>query len=123
MGTNIKGVYAIGDITGPYLFAHTAATQGVVAAENACGKKAKIDYAAVPRCIYSDPGVAAVGLREEQAASKFGADNIKVGRFPFRASSKSVIEDERDGFIKVIADKKGIIIGCHIVGGPLPLSC
>ena len=117
METNINRVYAIGDIAGPYLFAHTAAMQGVVAAENACGKKTKIDYTAVPRCIYSDPGVAAVGLTEEQAYLKYGAKNVRIGRFPFRASSKSLIEDERDGFIKVIADKKDNIIGCHIVGG------
>jgi dihydrolipoamide dehydrogenase len=117
METNLKGVYAVGDIAGPYMFAHTAGMEGRVAAENACGGNAKMDYTAVPRCIYSDPGVAAVGLTEEQAASKFGADNIKVGRFPLRASSKSLIEDERDGLVKIISDKKGKVIGCHIVGG------
>jgi dihydrolipoamide dehydrogenase len=124
METSITGVYAVGDIVGRYMFAHTAAREGIVAAENACGlpagrhgKKSKMDYAAVPRCIYSDPGVAAVGMSEEAAISKLGAGKIKIGRFPFRASSKSLIEDERDGFIKVIADSKDKILGIHIVGG------
>lgn len=117
MQTNISNIYAIGDIAGRYMFAHTAAREGIVAAENACGKKASIDHNAVPRCIYSDPGVAAVGLTEEQAAVQLGARNIKTGRFPFRASSKSLIEDERDGLIKVITDKNDKVIGMHIVGG------
>jgi len=118
METSVPGVYAVGDIAGKFMFAHTAAREGIVAAENACGKKAKMDYSAVPRCIYSDPGVAAVGLTEDEAASKYGAGNIKVGRFPFRASSKSLIEDERDGLIKIITDKHNKVIGAHIVGGP-----
>ncbi len=116
MQTNISNVYAIGDITGKYMFAHTAAMEGIVAVENICGKKAKMDYSAVPRCIYSDPGVASVGMTEEEAVSKFGAANIRTGKYPFRASSKSLIEDERDGFIKIIAHKDGKVLGSHIVG-------
>jgi len=116
METNVAGIYAIGDIVGKYMFAHTAAREGIVAVENACGKHAAMDYSAVPRCIYSDPGVAAVGLTEEQAVEKLGAGNIKIGRFPFRASSKSLIEDERDGLIKLITDKHDKVIGAHIVG-------
>ena len=117
METSVPGVYAVGDIAGRYMFAHTAAREGIVAAENACGKKAKMDYSAVPRCIYSDPGVAAVGMTEEEAISKFGAGKIKTGRFPFRASSKSLIEDDRDGLIKIITDQSEKILGVHIVGG------
>lgn len=117
METNLPDVYAIGDIAGKYMFAHTAAREGIVAAENACGKHATMDHNAVPRCIYSDPGVAAVGLTEEEAKAALGAENIKIGRFPFRASSKSLIEDERDGLIKIITDKHDKVIGAHIVGG------
>ena len=114
MQTNIPSIYAVGDIAGKYMFAHTASREGIVAAENSAGKKAKIDYCAVPRCIYSDPGVASVGLTEEQAKEMFGS--IIVGRFPFSASSKSLIEDEREGFIKIITCKAGKVLGLHILG-------
>ncbi|MFC1766976.1 dihydrolipoyl dehydrogenase [Candidatus Margulisiibacteriota bacterium] len=115
METNLPGIYAIGDIAGKYMFAHTAAKEGIVAAENASGKKAKMEHHAVPRCIYSDPAVASVGLNEKEAREKL--KDIKIGKFPFRASSKSLINDERDGFIKIITDKSDKIVGIHILGG------
>ena len=115
MQTNFPNVYAIGDIAGKYMFAHTASREGIVAAENACGKAARMDHHAVPRCTYSEPAVASVGMTEEEAKTSHG--NIKVGKFPFSASSKSLIEDERDGFIKVIADHSDKVLGIHILGG------
>jgi dihydrolipoamide dehydrogenase len=117
MQTNLPSVYAIGDIVGKYMFAHTAAAEGIVAAENACGKKVKMEYHAVPRCIYSDPGVASVGITEDEAAALYGADRINIGRYPFRAASKSLINDEREGLIKVVCSKDGKILGIHILGG------
>ena len=113
MQTNISNVYAIGDVTGEYMLAHAAAREGIVAAENACGKNAKMDYRFIPQCVYSEPGVASVGLTEEKARAKY--KDIKVGKVPFTASSKSLIEDEREGFIKMIADGSGRILGAHIL--------
>lgn len=115
MQTNIPTIFAIGDIAGRYMFAHTAAREGIIAAENACGKIARMDYAAVPRCTYSEPGIASVGMSEEEARSTH--KDIKIGRFPFSADSKSLIDDERDGFVKVISDEAGRILGVHILGG------
>ncbi|MFH1710346.1 MAG: dihydrolipoyl dehydrogenase [bacterium] len=122
MQTNIPNVYAVGDIAGKYMFAHTASREGIVAAENAsglpagkAGKSSKMDHHAVPRCTYSEPAVASVGMTEEEARAV--SKNIKIGKFPFSASSKSLIEDEREGFIKVITDDSSRILGIHILGG------
>ena len=115
MQTNFPNVYAIGDIAGKYMFAHTASREGIVAAENACGKNARMDHHAVPRCTYSEPAVASVGMTEKEARASHG--DIKTGRFPFSASSKSLIEDEREGFIKVISNRSNNILGIHILGG------
>lgn len=114
MQTSIPNIYAIGDIAGRYMFAHTASREGIVAAENACGKIARMDYTAVPRCTYSEPGIASVGMTEEEARANH--KDIKIGKFPFSASSKSLIDDERDGFVKVISDGSGKILGVHILG-------
>jgi len=115
MQTNFPNVYAIGDIAGKYMFAHTASREGIVAAENAAGKNAKMDHRWVPRCTYSEPAVASVGMTEEEARAAH--KDIKIGKFPFSANSKSLIEDEREGFIKVIADRSGKVLGIHILGG------
>jgi dihydrolipoamide dehydrogenase len=115
METNLLGVYAIGDIAGRYMFAHTASKEGLVAAENACGGNLKMEYHSVPRCTYSDPPVASIGHSEEEAKKLHGS--IKVGKFPLMANSKSMIEDERDGFIKIITDPSDKVIGVHILGG------
>jgi dihydrolipoamide dehydrogenase len=114
MQTNIPSIFAVGDIAGRYMFAHTASREGIVAAENACGKSARMDYTAVPRCTYSEPGIASAGMTEEEARSTH--KDVKIGKFPFSASSKSLIDDERDGFIKVISDNSGKVLGVHILG-------
>ncbi len=114
MQTNISNVYAIGDIAGKYMFAHTAAREGIVAAENACGKSARMDYTAVPKCVYSQPEIASAGLTEEEARSSH--KDIQIGKVPFSAFSKSLIDDERDGFVKLVADRSGKILGIHILG-------
>jgi len=114
MQTSVAGIYAVGDIVGRYMFAHSASREGIVAAENIAGRKIQMDYSAVPRCTYSEPGVGSVGLTEQDARAKFG--DVRTGKFPFSASSKSLIEDERDGFIKIVADRSGKVLGVHIVG-------
>ncbi|MBI5887745.1 MAG: dihydrolipoyl dehydrogenase [Deltaproteobacteria bacterium] len=115
METNVKGVYAIGDVTGKMLLAHVASTQGIVAVSNALGKVAKMDYSAVPAGIFTDPEIASVGLREKEAEEKGIA--VTIGRFPYAASGKALGMDETDGFVQLIADKgTDKILGCSIVG-------
>lgn len=104
METNIKGIYAIGDCTGKNMLAHVASDQGIIAVENIMGKNKKMDYKTVPACVYTKPELASVGLTEEQAKEK-GID-YKVGKFPLIYNGKSLIMNDTEGFIKIIADKK-----------------
>ena len=115
METNIPGVYAIGDVTGKWLLAHYASAQGEVAARNALGQEAQMDERVVPRCVYTLPEVASVGLTEKKAGEE--GHRVKVGRFPFAANGKATILGERNGLVKIVADEKyDEILGVHIVG-------
>ena len=114
MRTNVANIYAIGDVTGGGL-AHVATMEGIVAAENICGHPATIDYKAVPACVYTEPEIASVGLTEAEARDKGLA--IKTGTFPFRNLGKAMAINERDGFVKIVAEEKyGEILGVHIIG-------
>jgi dihydrolipoamide dehydrogenase len=113
MTTNIQGIYAIGDVNGKSMLAHTASMEGIVAVENINGGTAVMDYDRIPSVIYIKPEVAAIGLTEEQAKQKYGS--IKVGKFPLFANGKSKIEGEERGFIKVITEAHyGEIVGVHM---------
>jgi dihydrolipoyl dehydrogenase len=115
METSVPGVYAIGDCASRFQLAHVASREGEVAVENIAGHPAKMDYRAVPSCVYTSPEVAWVGLTEEQAREQY--DGIKVGSFPFMALGKARAIGEREGFIKVIADDKyGQVLGVHMIG-------
>jgi dihydrolipoamide dehydrogenase len=115
METNIPGIYAIGDVVGGMLLAHVASREGVVAASNAMGTDAVMDYTVVPAAIFTSPEIASVGLREFQAGEK--GLKIKTGRFLFRGLGKAHAMGEIAGFIKVIADEStDRILGAHIVG-------
>ena len=116
MRTNVPGVYAIGDVTGKLALAHVASAQGIVAAETIAGHETTtLDYEAMPRCTYCQPQVASFGLSEAQASER-GLE-IKVGRFPFLASGKALALNEREGFVKIVADaSSGEILGAHLVG-------
>ena len=116
METNVKGVYAIGDVTPSPLLAHVASQEGIVAVERIAGKHATpIKYNQVPACTYCDPQVASVGLTEAKA--KEAGYSVKVGKFPFTAIAKAKIEDASDGFVKIVADEKyGEILGVHMIG-------
>ena len=117
MRTNVPNIYAIGDCAGKYQLAHTASREGEVAAENALGHEAHVDYKAVPRVVYTDPEIAAVGLTEAQAREQYGED-ARVGRFPFAANSRAAIYGERTGFVKVIYEARyGELLGVVMVGG------
>jgi len=113
--TNVPGIYAIGDVTGQWLLAHFAMAQGEVAAKNALGQEAHMDSRVVPRCVYTLPEVAAVGMTEKQAQD--AGYELKVGRFPFAANGKATVLGERSGLVKIIAETKyDEILGVHIFG-------
>ncbi len=113
--TNVPHVYAVGDVTGGILLAHVAMHEGVVAVENALGHARRMNYAAVPSCVFSWPEVATVGLSEEEAREQ--GYEVQVGKFPFRANGKALALGERSGWVKVVADSEyGQILGVHIVG-------
>lgn len=114
METNIKGVYAAGDLTGGKLLAHLAFMEGKSAAENALGMSSKVNYNAVPACIYTNPEVASVGMTEEEAEQ--AGISAKVGRFNFRNNGRALTLGEREGFVKVVADQDNTIIGGQILG-------
>ena len=114
MTTNIKGIFAVGDVVGGG-FAHVASTQGSVAAENALGLDSVYDGIAIPRCIYSRPQVAAVGLNEKTARSN-GFD-IKIGKSKMNKNVKALLIGETQGFTKILVESRSRkILGVHIVG-------
>ena len=113
--TSVPNIYAAGDAIGGLMLAYVAMEEGVVAAENAMGKSSTIDYQAVPRCTFTLPELASVGLTEEEAITQ--GYEIQIGRFPFAANSMATILGERRGLVKIISDKKyGQIVGVHIIG-------
>jgi len=113
--TNVKGVYAIGDVSGQPMLAHKASKEGEVAAEVIAGHHAAKDWVTVPGIIFTDPEIATAGLTEAQAKEQ--GYTIKVGKFPFVALGRAVSIGETDGFVKVVTDtKSGRILGIHIVG-------
>ncbi|MDH5696830.1 MAG: FAD-dependent oxidoreductase, partial [Dehalococcoidia bacterium] len=115
METNISGVYAIGDVVGGLMLAHVAMAEGRCAAENAMGLDARMDYRAVPRCIYVSPEMAGVGLTEAEAKKEY--QDVQVGRFPFMASGRASTLNETKGMVKIISRSGyGEILGVHILG-------
>jgi dihydrolipoamide dehydrogenase len=115
MQTNIPSIYACGDVIGGIQLAHMAFHEGKVAALNACGMDAEVHASTVPRCIYTSPEMASVGLTEKQAREKYG--DIRIGEFPFSANGKALIANEQAGKVKVIIDPEfGEILGISIVG-------
>ena len=111
--TSADGIYAIGDVNGKAMLAHTASMEGIVAVKNICGEKAVMDYTKIPSAIYIQPEIASVGLTEKQAAEKY--DKIKVGRFPLLANGKAKVAGEERGLVKVITEAKyGEIVGVHM---------
>ena len=109
-------IYAVGDCAGYWQLAHTAFREGEVAAENACGHEAIVDNRAVPRPIYTDPEIAGVGLTEAEAREQYG-DDVAVGRFPWVANARAVMQDETVGWVKSIHETRyGELLGLVMVG-------
>jgi len=116
METSRPGVYAIGDLVGGWLLAHVASREGIVAATNAAGRDLVMDYRVVPRCTFTRPEIASVGITE--AAAKKDGLELSSGRFPFAASGKALAEGEAQGFVKVLCDAaSGRVVG-GVVAGP-----
>jgi dihydrolipoamide dehydrogenase len=117
METNINGIYAIGDVNGG-AYAHNAMHEGIIAADNALRKDesdSKMNLPMIPRCIFTAPQVAAVGLTEDEAIKQ--GFKIKVGRFYFAANARALTTDHYDGLVKIVFDADlEEILGVHIVG-------
>ena len=113
--TNVKNIYAIGDvIVGPML-AHKAEDEGVAVAENIAGQSGHVNYNTIPGVIYTTPEVASIGQTEEQLKEK----NIKykIGKFSFMANSRAKAIDDSEGFVKILADEKtDKVLGAHLIG-------
>ena len=116
MRTAEQGIYAIGDIVPTPALAHCASAEGILAVEHIAGMKVRpINYDHVPNATYTDPEVASVGLTEKKAREK--GHDVKVGKFPFTANSKSKIVGETGGLVKYVTDAKyDELLGVHIVG-------
>jgi len=115
MSTNVAGVWAIGDVTGQLLLAHVASKQGILCAEAIAKHEIEpIDYVMVPRATYCHPQVASFGFTEAQAQERF--TNIKTGKFPFQAAGKALGLGDYAGFVKVITDDDGKLLGAHMIG-------
>jgi dihydrolipoyl dehydrogenase len=114
--TTVPHVYAVGDCAGYWQLAHTAFREGEVAAENACGHDAVVDNRGIPRPIYTDPEIAAVGLTEAEAREQYG-DAVAVGQFPWVANARAVMQNETVGWVKSIHESQyGELLGLVMVG-------
>jgi dihydrolipoamide dehydrogenase len=114
MRTNVKSIYAIGDVRGDILLAYTATHDGAVAVDNCLGEKVTHNYLGWPSVIFTHPEVGAVGMKEHEAAEKY---DIAIGKYPLRALGKAHAENEIAGEVKVIGDKKtDKLLGVHMVG-------
>ncbi|MFS0907016.1 dihydrolipoyl dehydrogenase [Priestia aryabhattai] len=115
METSIPEIYAVGDVVGGYQLAHVASAEGIVAAKNAGGAYDEIDYKVVPRCIYTLPEVASVGITEAEAKKQ--GISIRVERFDHVGNGKALASGESEGFVKIVYEEKyGEIIGVTMVG-------
>ncbi len=115
MQTNVPGIYAIGDVSGGIMLAHTASTGGLVAATNLMGGDKRMDLSCVAAAIFTSPEIASVGLREFQAEER--GIKVKTGHFQYRALGKAHAMGEISGFFKLVADAStDKLLGAHIIG-------
>jgi len=118
-GNALSNVWAVGDVTGKLMLAHTAAAQGTVAIDNILGNDRKIDYRSIPAATFTHPEISSVGLSEEQAKELSKKEEFPLGnvRSYFKANSKALAELESDGLMKLLFRKdNGEILGAHIYG-------
>ncbi len=112
MQTNIENFYAVGDVLGRTYLAHAASREGIVAVENIAGIPSRINYDFVPRCVYTDPEVASVGMSE--AAARQRNIKIKIAKFPLTACGRAVVENKAQGMVKLISDSEDNILGAAL---------
>lgn len=113
--TNVSDVYAIGDVLGKNMLAHVASYEGEIAAENALGRTRKVDYRAVPSCVFTQPELAGVGITEKEA--KNSGIPYQVSKFPFAACGRAVTMGNTIGMVKMICSAgSGTVLGMHIMG-------
>ena len=116
--TSQANIFACGDVVGPYLFSHIAAYQAAIAVRNALFPilRQKVNYDSVPWATFTDPELAHLGLTEEEAKEKYEGRDLKIYRRYLKETDRAVTDLEEEGLAKVICDKKGYILGAHIVG-------
>ena len=113
--TSVKNIFAIGDVIRGPMLAHKAEEEGIAVAEIIAGQSGHVNYDVIPGVIYTSPEVAAVGKTEEEL-KKLNI-NYKVGKFPFMANSRAKVNNETEGFVKILADSKtDKVLGVHIIG-------
>jgi dihydrolipoamide dehydrogenase len=113
--TNIDNIYAIGDVINGPMLAHKAEEEGIAVAEFISGKYGHVNYDVIPGVVYTSPEVASVGKTEEQLKEQ--KIPYKIGKFPFMANSRAKINDEADGFVKILAhEKTDQVLGVHMIG-------
>jgi dihydrolipoamide dehydrogenase len=115
MQTSVPGIYAIGDVAGKALLAHTAMAEAMVVVEKISGKDpSPIDYLSVPSCTYCHPQVASIGYTEKAALEK--GLKFRIGKFPYKANGKAIATGETEGFVKlVIAAETEELLGAHLI--------
>ena len=113
--TSIQNIYAIGDVIKGPMLAHKAEDEGIAVAEILAGQAGHVNYDVIPGVIYTSPEVATVGKTEEQLKKE--NKDYKVGKFPFLANSRAKVNNETEGFVKILADSKSDkVLGVHIIG-------
>lgn len=113
--TNQSHIYAIGDVTGGVMLAHWAAHQGLTAVEHALDVHPHLDRPVIPGCIFTFPEIATVGMTEDEAKEAFD-NKHQTSKFMFGANGKALSLGEGEGFVKVVADDHGVVVGMHIMG-------
>jgi dihydrolipoamide dehydrogenase len=114
--TNMPGYYAIGDVVPGPALAHVASAEGIICVEKIAGHHPEaLDYGNIPGCTYCSPEIASVGMTEAKA--KAAGHEVRIGKFPFSASGKASAAGAKDGFVKLVFDKKyGELLGAHLIG-------
>jgi len=113
--TSVNNVYAIGDVIKGPMLAHKAEDEGIAVAETLAGQAGHVNYNVIPGVVYTSPEVATVGKTEEQLKSE--KKTYKVGKFPFLANSRAKVNNETEGFVKILADSNtDKVLGVHIIG-------
>ena len=113
--TSVKNIYAIGDVIKGPMLAHKAEEEGIAVAEIIAGQAGHVNYDVIPGVIYTSPEVAVIGKTEEQLKAE--NVNYKIGKFPFLANSRAKVNNETDGFVKILADSKtDRVLGVHMIG-------